>query len=237
METVGTFYKKELQKANKREFRVEKVIKRKSDKLYVKWKDLENCFNSCIDKKDIVTYFSEPYTRSKSKMKLELDLSNYAIKSELKNTTGVDTSALAKTIDLASLKEDFDELDIDKLKNVPSGLSNLSKVDKLDLDQLVPVPVGFNKLSDVVKNDVVKMTESDEFIKKNNDIKTTDTSGLVKKADYGMKIHEIEKRIIDHDHDLITTQELNKLMPDDFAARLIQANLGNKNDIDDLVKR
>ena len=35
-QVVGTFYKKELQKTNQEEFRVEKVIKRKGDKLYVK---------------------------------------------------------------------------------------------------------------------------------------------------------------------------------------------------------
>ena len=51
---VGTFYKKEMQKANQKEFRVEKVIKQKSDKLYVKWKDYDISFNSWIDKKDIV---------------------------------------------------------------------------------------------------------------------------------------------------------------------------------------
>ena len=39
-EIVGTFYEKELQKTNQKEFRFEKVIKRKSDKLYVKWKGL-----------------------------------------------------------------------------------------------------------------------------------------------------------------------------------------------------
>ena len=53
-EIVRTFYEKELQKANQKEFRVEKVIKRKGDKLYVKWKGYNNLFNSCIDKKDIV---------------------------------------------------------------------------------------------------------------------------------------------------------------------------------------
>ena len=53
-EIVGTFYEKELQKANQKEFRVEKVIKRKGDKLYVKWKGYDSSFNSCIDKKDIV---------------------------------------------------------------------------------------------------------------------------------------------------------------------------------------
>ena len=51
---VGTFYEKELQKANQKEFRVEKVIKRKGDKLYVKWKGYDSSFNSWIDKKDIV---------------------------------------------------------------------------------------------------------------------------------------------------------------------------------------
>ena len=53
-EIVGTFYKKELQKTNQKEFRVEKVIKRKGDKLYVKWKGYDSSFNSWIDKKDIV---------------------------------------------------------------------------------------------------------------------------------------------------------------------------------------
>ena len=52
-ELVGTFYKKEWQK-NQKEFRVEKVIKRKGDKLYVKWKGYNNSFNSWTDKKDIV---------------------------------------------------------------------------------------------------------------------------------------------------------------------------------------
>ena len=51
----------------------------------------------------------------------------------------------------------MDKLDIDKLKNIQTNLSNLkSKVNKLDVDALIPVPVDLSKLSDVVKNDVVK---------------------------------------------------------------------------------
>ena len=46
---VGTFYEKELQKTNQKEFRVEKVIKRKGDKRYVKWKGYNSSFNSWID--------------------------------------------------------------------------------------------------------------------------------------------------------------------------------------------
>ena len=71
-----------------------------------------------------MSYF--PDTNSKTKIEVELDLSNYATKSDLKNATGVDvdTSDFAKKTDLANLKSNFDKLDIDKLKNVPSGLGN-----------------------------------------------------------------------------------------------------------------
>ena len=53
-EIIGTFYEKELQKTNQKEFRIEKVIRRKGDKLYVKWKGYDSSFNSWIVKKDLV---------------------------------------------------------------------------------------------------------------------------------------------------------------------------------------
>ena len=53
-EIIGTFYENELQATHQQEFRVEKVIRRKGDKLYLKWKGYDNSFNSWIDKKDIV---------------------------------------------------------------------------------------------------------------------------------------------------------------------------------------
>ena len=52
-EIIGTFYEKELQKPNQEEFRIEKVIKRKGNKIYVKWKGY-NSFNSWIDKARLV---------------------------------------------------------------------------------------------------------------------------------------------------------------------------------------
>ena len=51
---VWTFYEKELQKTNQKEFRIKKALRRKGDKLYLEWKDYDNSFNSWIDKKDIV---------------------------------------------------------------------------------------------------------------------------------------------------------------------------------------
>ena len=53
-EIIVTFYKKELQKTNQKEFRIEKVLRKKGDKLYVKWKGYNNSFKSWIHKKDLV---------------------------------------------------------------------------------------------------------------------------------------------------------------------------------------
>ena len=53
-EIIGTFYEKELQKTNQEELKIEKVIKKKGNKLYIKWRGHDNSFNNWIDKKDIV---------------------------------------------------------------------------------------------------------------------------------------------------------------------------------------
>ena len=53
-EIAGSFFEKELQRTNQKEFRIEKVIDRKGNKLYVKWKGYNNSFNSWISKKDLI---------------------------------------------------------------------------------------------------------------------------------------------------------------------------------------
>ena len=69
-------------------------------------------------------YFPKPKS-FRRRVKVELHLFNYATKADLKNPAGVVISKFAKKVDLASLKSDVDELDIDKLKNIPCNLSNL----------------------------------------------------------------------------------------------------------------
>ena len=64
-------------------------------------------------------------------MKVELDLSNYAIKADLENAAGVDTSKFAKKVDLANLKSNVDKLDTDKLKNISTNLSNF-KIEEIN---------------------------------------------------------------------------------------------------------
>ena len=74
-EIVRTFFQKELQKTNQKKFRIEKVIQRKDNKLYIKWKGYNSLFNSYINKKDIV-FISEYFPDPKflwGKAKAELD--------------------------------------------------------------------------------------------------------------------------------------------------------------------
>ena len=105
-------------------------------------------------------YFPEPKSFGE-KLKVELDLSNYATKANLKNAASVDISKFAKNFDFANLKSDVDKLDVEKLEKALAGLNSFkNKEDKLDVDKLVPVLVHLSKLSDAVKNDVVKKGQS-----------------------------------------------------------------------------
>ena len=85
----------------------------------------DNSSNSWIDKK-ISLYeksdFLEP-THTKNEIKIDLDLSNYATKSDLKNATSVRSSKFAKAAYLASLKSEIFKLDIDKLETTLVDLS------------------------------------------------------------------------------------------------------------------
>ena len=123
---TGSFYEKELQKKKSKRIYL-KVLKRKGDKLYVKWKGYENLFNSWIDKKDLV------FRSFGENINVKVDLSNYATKTDLKNITHIDTSSFALKTSLASLKTEVDKLDIDKLAQVPVDLSKLSDVVKMML--------------------------------------------------------------------------------------------------------
>ena len=97
-------------------------------------------------------YFPKPYGPFGGDINVKIDLSNYATKSDLKDTTGIETSNFAIKSNLASLE---------------------TEVDKLDFDKLVHVPVDLSKLSDAVKNDVVKKTVYDKLVTKVNNIDAT----------------------------------------------------------------
>ena len=111
-----------------------------------------------------------PYRSSSNNVKLELDLTNYATKTDLKNITHVDVSSFASKTNLAALKTEVDKIDVDKLKTVPDDLA---------------------KLSNVVKNKVVKKTDfsADNYVTRTKF--STDTNSVDDKID------KVEKKIPD----------------------------------------
>ena len=111
-----------------------------------------------------------PYNNSSENIKVELDLSNYATKKDIKDITHIDASGFASKTNLAALKTKVDKLNIDKLRTTPADLA---------------------KLTDVVKNEVIKKTDfsADDYVKK------TKFSGDINSLDD--KIDKVEKKIPD----------------------------------------
>ena len=117
-----------------------------------------------------MTTYYPPYKSSSKNIKVELDLSNYARETDLKNITHTDVSSFASKTNLSVLKTEVDKIDVDKLKTVPDDLA---------------------KLSNVVKNEVVEKTDfsADDYVKNtgfSNDINSLDD-----------KIDKVEKKIPD----------------------------------------
>ena len=196
-------------------------------------------------------YFPKPFKSFGENIKIGVDLSHYATKTDLKNISHVDTSSFALKTNLSNLK---------------------TKVDKLDIGKLRTVPVNLSKLSNAVKNEVIKKTEYDKLVNKVNNINTSgfllktkydadklklenkipgisnlatktaltaienkipSVNNLVKKTDYNTKITDIEDKLNNHNHDKYTdTSEFNKLVTNVFDTRLAQANLITKTDFD-----
>ena len=74
-----------------------------------------------------MSYYVEPESHIRDKVKVVLDLSNYATIKELDHATDVDTSDLAPKKDFTALKAEADKLDFNKLVNVPTSLNNLKQ--------------------------------------------------------------------------------------------------------------
>ena len=155
-------------------------------------------------------YFPKPFnSHFGDSIKVKIDLSNYATKTDIKNISHIDTSSFALKTNLANLK---------------------TEADKLDIEKLVPVPVDLSKVSDVVKNDVVKKTVYNKLVAKVNNI---DTNDFVLKTKYDTEKSELEKKIpnvTDFVKDAKLTELENKI-PDasNLATKTALIAVENKN--------
>ena len=143
------------------------------------------------------TYYP-PYRSSSNNIKVELDLANYATKTDLKNITYVDVSSFASKTNLAALKTEVDKIDADKLKTVSVDLAKLTNSVEHDLvkktvyntkvTSIQTQIAGLNKntvdnLADITK---LKAIDTNSFVLKTklaSDVTTlmNKTDGVVKK--------------------------------------------------------
>ena len=139
-----------------------------------------------------------PYKSSSNNVKVELDLTNYATKTDLKNITHVDVSSFASKTNLAALKTEVDKIDVDKLKTTPTDLDRLSNLVKNDVvkktDYNTKVTSIEAQIAGLTKNTVdnladimkLKATDTNSFV-----LKTKLTSGV---TTFENKIDIVDKK-------------------------------------------
>ena len=136
------------------------------------------------------TYYP-PYKSSSQNVKVELDLSNYPTKDDVKNITHTDVSSFASKTNLSALKTEVDKIDINKLKTVPDDLAKLSNVAKNE----VVKKTDFNVDNYVTRTKFSTDTNSlDDKIDK-VDKKISDVSGLATKSSVIILIKNLDDRI------------------------------------------
>ena len=129
-------------------------------------------------------YFPKPYEPLGGDINVKVDLSNYATKADLKNSTGIATSKSALKSNLANFK---------------------AKIDKTDVGKLKPVSNDLSKKSNVANNEVAKKTVYDKLVAKVNNL---NISGFVLKTKYDVYKSDLEKKISDADKNIPDTSGL-----------------------------
>ena len=158
-----------------------------------------------------------PYKSSSNNVKLELDLTNYATKTDLKNITHVDLSSFASKTNLAALKTEVDKTDTDKLKTAPTDLAKLTNAIEND----VVKKADYNTKVTSIEAQIARLTNSfvtrTKFSADTNPLddkidgvekKKPDISGLATKTSlnsyiqtstFNSKVTEVESKIKDAD--------------------------------------
>ena len=148
-----------------------------------------------------MTTYYPPYKGSSNNVKVELDLTNYATKTDLKNITQVDVSSFASKTNLAALKTEVDKIDTDKLKTTPTDLAKLTNAIENDVvkktDYNTKVTSIEVQIAGLTKNTVDNLAD---IIK----LKAIDTSSFVTRTKFSAdtnalddKIDGVEKKIPD----------------------------------------
>ena len=133
-----------------------------------------------------------PHKSSSSNVKVELDLTNYATKTDLKNITHVDVSSFASKTNLAALKTEVDKIDADKLKTVPVDLAKLTNAVKNDLVK----KTVYNTKVTSIETQIAGLTKNTvDNLGNITKLKAIDTNSFVLKTKLASDVTTLENKI------------------------------------------
>ena len=138
-----------------------------------------------------VSYYP-PYKSSSNNVKVELDLTNYATKTDLKNITHADVSSFASKTNLVALKTEVDKIDTDKLKTAPTELAKLTNAIENDgvkkTDYNTKVTSIEAQIAGLTKNAVDNLADITK-------LKSIDTNSFVNKLKFSADINTLDDKI------------------------------------------
>ena len=136
--------------------------------------------------------YYRPYKSSSNNVSVELDLTNYATKTDLKNITHVDVSSFASKTNLAALKTEVDKIDTDKLKKAPTDLAKLTNAIENDVvkktDYNTKVTSMEAQIAGLTKNTVDNLADITK-------LKAIDTNSFVNKTKFSADINTLDDKI------------------------------------------
>ena len=139
-----------------------------------------------------MSQYYPPYKSSSNNIKVELDLANYATKTDLNNITHVDVSSFASKTNLAALKTEVDKIDTDKLKTTPTDLAKLTNAVEHDIvkktDYNTKVTSIEAQIAGLTKNTVDNLADITK-------LKAIDTNSFATRANFSADTNASDDKI------------------------------------------
>ena len=139
-----------------------------------------------------MSQYYPPYRSSHNNIKVELDLANYATKTDLKNITHVDVSSFASKTNLAALKTEVDKIDTDKLKTAPTDLAKLTNAIEND----VVKKTDYNTKVTSIEAQIGGLTKNTlDHLADITKLKAIDTNSFVNKTKFSADINTLDDKV------------------------------------------
>ena len=139
-----------------------------------------------------MSQYFPPYNNSSDNIKVELDLTNYTTKTDLKNITHVEVSSFASKTNLAALKTEVYKIDVDKLKTAPVDLAKLTYAVENDLVKKTVYNTTVTsieaQIAGLIKNTVDNLADITK-------LKVIDTNSFILKTKLASDVTTLENKI------------------------------------------